>query len=186
MSKLVFRPLTPARWEHYEGLVGPNGASSGCWCMWWRLPNRAYRSGQGATNKRRFKRLVKKGPPPGLLAYENGEAIGWCAVCPRRELPALDRSRQLARVDDVPVWSASCFFIKRSARGKGVSGALVEAALDYARDKGAPALEAYPWNAKVKKAPSAIYTGIASVFERLGFKEVARRAAHRPVMRYVF
>ena len=187
MSKLVIRALTPRRWPQYEALVGPYGASSGCWCMWWRLPNRAYRAGQGATNKGRFKRLVKKGPPPGLLAFDGGdEAIGWCAVCPRKQLSTLDRSRQLARVDDVPVWSAPCFFVKRSARGRGLSKALVEAALDYAKAKGAPALEAYPWDVKVKKAPGAIYTGIASVFERAGFKEVARRTAHRPVMRYVF
>ena len=186
MSSLIIKPLTPSRWPQYEGLVGPNGASSGCWCMWWRLPNRAYRAGQGAPNKARFKRLVKKGPPPGLLAFDGEEAVGWCAVCPRKQLPALERSRQLARVDDMPVWSAACFFVKRSARGRGLSGALVEAALDYAKDKGAPALEAYPWDVRVKKAPPDIYTGIASVFERAGFKEVARRSPHRPVMRYFF
>ena len=186
MSKLVIKPLTPGCWPQYETLAGPNGASSGCWCMWWRLPNKQYRAGQGATNKARFKRLVNRGPPPGLLAFEGDEAVGWCAVCPRRRLPALDRSHNLARVDGMPVWSASCFFVKRSERGKGISSALIEAALAYAKAKSAPALEAYPWDVKVKKAPPGIYTGIASAFERAGFKVVARRAPHRPVMRYMF
>jgi GNAT superfamily N-acetyltransferase len=186
MSKLVIKPLTPGRWPPYEALVGPNGASSGCWCMWWRLPRTEYEAGRGPINKARFKRLVKKGPPPGLLAFDGGEALGWCALCPRSKLPGLDRSHQLARIDDKPVWSIGCFFVKRAARGRGISGVLIDAAIDYAKKKGAPALEAYPWDINEKKSPPAIYTGIASVFERAGFTVAARRAPHRPVMRYTY
>jgi GNAT superfamily N-acetyltransferase len=186
MSRLIIKALTPERWPQYERLVGPNGASSGCWCTCWRLPRAAYRAGQGAINKARFKRLVKKGPAPGLLAFDGDGALGRCAVCSRSKPPGLDRSHNLARMDDKPVWSIACFFVKRAARGTGVSRALIKGALDFARDKGAPALEAYPWEIKETKAPRAIYAGIASAFERADFKVAARRAAHRPVMRYTF
>jgi hypothetical protein len=46
-----------------------------------------------------------------------------------------------------------------------------------------PALEAYPLDAG--KSASASGTGYRSTFARAGFKTVGRRAAARPIMRYV-
>ncbi len=85
--KLTIRPLTPDRWPDLEDLFGKKGACNGCWCMYWRI-GAAYR-GHGESNRRAFRNIVRKGPPPGLLAYEGGVAVGWCQLTPRDDLPGI-------------------------------------------------------------------------------------------------
>lgn len=184
MAAIVIHPATAVRWPDLERLFGPNGANSGCWCMWWRLKRSDWDQARGADAKAMLKRLVKRSaPPPGLLAYVQGECVGWCALAPRSEYPVLDRSRNLAPVDDAPVWSITCFFIKRGWRRKGVTAALIAGAIAAARKAGAPMLEAYPWDPHGAKSSGTVFTGLASTFERLGFREVARRAPQRPILR---
>ena len=103
---------------------------------------------------------------------------------PRDDLPWLDRAWRLKRVDDVPVWSLSCFYVRKGYRKQGVASALIAAALDAAKQAGAPALEAYPLDADL--TPSASHTGFVSTFKRAGFKIVARRVPPRPIMRFDF
>jgi len=179
--KLTIRPLTPDLWPAFEDLFGKNGACYGCWCMYGRIGS-AYRRRPREDNKARFREIVERGPPPGLLAFEGDLAVGWCQVTPRDCVPWLDRLWRLARVDDLPVWSLSCFYIRIGYRRKGVCTALIGAALEAAREAKAPALEAYPFDAEV--SPSASGTGYASTFARAGFEIVARRAPARPIMRY--
>jgi len=179
--KLTIRPLTPDLWPAFEDLFGKNGACYGCWCMYGRIGS-AYRRRPREDNKARFREIVERGPPPGLLAFEGDLAVGWCQVTPRDCVPWLDRLWRLARVDDLPVWSLSCFYIRIGYRRKGVCTALIGAALKAAREAKAPALEAYPLDAEV--SPSASGTGYASTLARAGFKIVARRAPARPIMRY--
>ena len=186
MGALTIRPLSAARWADLEDLFGPNGAIGGCWCMWWRLRRRDWEAGKGAGNRRAFRRRASQEPSPGLVAYSDDLAVGWCQVCPRSELPTLDRSRALAPIDGLPVWSLSCFYIKAGWRRRGVARALTVAAIEAARSAGAPALEAYPWDTKEAKSSSTVYTGLASTFRALGFQVVARRVPHRPVLRYSF
>ena len=100
---------------------------------------------KGVQNRRRMKRLVEKGKrPPGLLAYLGREPVGWICVEPREVFSKLARSRVLAPVDDQPVWSIVCFFVDRRYRRRGLSVALIEGAVDYARKKGARIIEGYP------------------------------------------
>jgi GNAT superfamily N-acetyltransferase len=182
-AKPVLQPLTPERWGDFVDLFGANGACGGCWCMWWRAHRPDFLKGRGAGNKQALKRIVDRGPPPGVLAYVDGKAVGWCAVAPRSEKPVLDNSRLAKRVDDKDVWSISCFFTRAGYRGRGLSKTLIEAALKLAKKQGAKLVEAYPWDTTEKKSTTTIYTGIASTFAALGFETVARRAPHRPVMR---
>jgi GNAT superfamily N-acetyltransferase len=100
----------------------------------------------------------------------------------RAAVPALDRVWRLKRVDDVPVWSLSCFYVRKGYRRQGITSALIEAALKAAKRAEAPALEAYPFDAGV--SPSASGSGYASTFARAGFKTVARRTPARPIMRH--
>jgi len=127
---------------------------------------------------------VLRGPPPGLLAFDGEIAVGWCQLTPRDQLPGLERARLLARIDQKPVWSISCFYVRRGYRNQGVTAALIAAALRTARRAKAAALEAYPVDTAEKKSITSIYTGKASTFRRAGFKVVARRAPHRPMMRH--
>jgi GNAT superfamily N-acetyltransferase len=179
--KLTIRPLTPDLWPALADLFGESGAVGGCWCMYWRI-GRTIRKQSCANNKAAFHEVVKRGPPPGLLAFDRDLPVGWCQLTPRDAVPWLDRTWRLKRVDDLPVWSLSCFYIRIGYRRKGVTAALIAAALKAAKRAGAPALEAYPLDAE--KTPSASGTGYASTFARAGFKTVACRVPPRPVMRH--
>ena len=178
--KLKIQSLTPNLWPALEDLFGDNGACSGCWCMYWRI-GKAYGKRPRAKNKRAFHEIVKKGPPPGLLAFDGDLAVGWCQLTPRDVLPWLDRAWRLRRVDDVPVWSISCFYIRKVYRSQGVPAALIAAALKTAKSADAPALEAYPLDATLTNSSS--WTGHASTFARAGFRIVARHTPPRPIMR---
>ena len=182
---LRLHPLTPDRWPDLETLFGPRGACAGCWCMWWRLPRADFERQRGEANRQALKALVDAGQVLGLLAYLGGRPVGWCAVGPRESYPALARSRILKPVDDRAVWSVVCFFVDRRNRGHGVTGALLRAAVEYARERGASIVEGYPVEPQGRSADAFVYTGLASTFRKAGFIEVARRSETRPVMRYV-
>ena len=181
--KLAIHPLTPDLWPALEDLFGTQGPVSRCWCMYWRIGDN-YRKRPRDANKAALCELVRGGPPPGLLAFDGDLAVGWCQLTPRDDLPWLDRTWRLKRVDDVPVWSLSCFYIRKGYRKRGITSALIVAALDAARRAGAPALEAYPLDAKL--TPSTSHTGYVSTFKQAGFKIVARHVPPRPIMRYDF
>ena len=189
-----FHKLTPQRWADFEELFGPRGAAGGCWCMWWRLTQREFDAQKGEGNRRAMKAIVDSNRVPGILAYHEGHAVGWCSVAPREEFPRLERSLRLAQgqarilkpVDDEPVWSVVCFFIAKSYRRRGVAGRLLQAALDYVRDCGGRIVEGYPVEPKKGDTPDLFaYHGLASMFRSAGFKELARRSETRPMMRYV-
>lgn len=181
--ELTIYPLTPERLPAVEDLFSEQRVVNCCWCMYWRIGS-AYRQRPPEVNKAAFCALVEAGPPPGLLAFDGERAVGWCQLTPRHALPWLERSRQLQRVDEAPVWSLSCFYVRKGYRKRGVTGALIAAAIEAARRAGAPALEAYPLDAALSSSTS--FTGYMSTFRRAGFKIVARRAPSRPIMRYDF
>jgi GNAT superfamily N-acetyltransferase len=181
--KLAFHPLTAARWPDVEALFGERGACAGCWCMYWRLEAKEYAAGKGPGNRAAFRRIVERGDEPGVLAYVGNEPVGWCAVAPRDAYPRLDRSRILAPVDEADVWSISCLFVARPWRRRGVSRGLIEAAVAHARSRGATLVEGYPVEPATPQADAFVWTGLASVFERAGFHEAARRSPTRPIMR---
>jgi GNAT superfamily N-acetyltransferase len=177
---LEIRPLAPDLWPALTDLFGEQGACNGCWCMYWRIGS-AYRKKPHSENKAAFRRVVKQGPPPGLLAIDDNLPVAWCQLTPRDSLPWLDGTWRLKRVDDVPVWSISCFYVRKGYRRRGITSALIAAALRTAKLAGAPALEAYPLDARL--TPSASGTGYVSTFARAGFRIVCRRTPPRPIMR---
>jgi GNAT superfamily N-acetyltransferase len=141
-----------------------------------------YRKQSPEANKQAFRKIVRNGPPPGLVAFDGDLAVGWCRLTPRDALPWLDRNWRLKRVDDLPVWSISCLYVRIGYRRRGVTSALIAAAIEAAKRAKAPALEAYPLDAE--KSPSATGTGYASTFARAGFKSVAIHFPPRPIMRH--
>ena len=182
---LTFHPVTPDRWDDFETVFGPRGATGGCWCMWNRLPNPEFEAQKGEGNKQLMKGIVESGHVPGILAYHGDEPVGWCSVAPREEFSRLERSRILKPVDDQPVWSIVCFFIPKQYRGKGVMTLLLKGAVEYARSQGAKIVEGYPVEPKKDSYPDTFaWHGLAEPFRQAGFKEVARRSETRPFMRY--
>lgn len=183
--KLEVRPLTKERWKDLVELFGRPGASivRGCWCMYYRRSGGSSGIGPGERNRRALRSLVGSGYIPGLIGYEDGSPVGWISLSPREDYAKLRRSPVMKPVDDKPVWSIVCFFVDRSARGRGVAEGLLEGAIDYARSKGATLLEAYPVDKPERSHPDFMFFGAKSMYDRAGFKEVARRKETRPVMR---
>jgi GNAT superfamily N-acetyltransferase len=184
-TRFTFHPLTPDRWDDLVALFGPRGACGGCWCMTWRLSRADFSRNKGDKNKRALKKIVMAGDPPGILAYDGATPVGWCALAPRTDYPALERSRVLKPVDGEPVWSVSCFFIAMGYRRQGLSVALLEAVIKFAKKRGAKILEGYPSAPYAENVPAPfIWTGTEAAFRRAGFREAARRSKTRPIMRY--
>jgi GNAT superfamily N-acetyltransferase len=182
---LNFQPLTAASWTDLEKLFGPRGACCGCWCMYWRLPRSQFDAQQGERNRLSLRGIVDIGRNPGILAFRDGNPVGWCSIAPREEFPTLARSRILKPVDDLPVWSVVCFFVSKPERHQGLTVELLKAAVSFAASRGARVVEGYPVEPRAGKSPDVFaYTGLSSAFLQAGFTEVARRSATRPIMRY--
>jgi GNAT superfamily N-acetyltransferase len=181
--KLTVRPLAPKLWPALEDLFGRSGACNGCWCMYRRFGPDYFRRPH-EKNRRALCRIVGKGPPPGLLALDGERAVAWCQLTPRDDLAGLDRKRSFERVDALPVWSVSCFYVRRGCRRQGVMSALVAAALKAARRAHALALEAYPVDTGRPGGTANVFTGTVSAFRRAGCRTGACRIPARPVMRH--
>lgn len=182
---LTFQPVTAANWADFEALFGPKGAMAGCWCMWWRIKRKDWMANKHEGNRTAMRALVDGGTVPGLLAYDDGQAVGWVSVAPREDFPVLQRSPVLKPVDDRPVWSVVCFYLQPDRRGQGLTHTLLNAAVAYAREQGATLVEGYPYDPGGRDDLSDVsaFTGLLSTFETAGFTEVARRSEKKPIMR---
>jgi GNAT superfamily N-acetyltransferase len=183
VPNVTIHPLTAKRWPDLERLFGRGGASGGCWCMWFRRRASEFAKTKAAQNKADLRSLAERGEQPGLIAYVDGEPAGWVSLDPREKYPRLTSSRILKPVDDKPVWSVVCFVIGKPYRRTGLSARLLDAAIDYARKKGATSLEAYPIEPTENLTRDRGFQGIRSVFDRAGFREAARASNGRPIMR---
>ena len=148
MSELEFRPLTRDRLPDLANLFGQGGDPKWCWCSFFRVRNADFAHATADTNRQVLERAVAttatEGRSPGLIAYRDGEPIGWVSLGPRDDYERLKHSKILAPIDDRPVWSIVCFYTALDARGAGVSAAMLEHATTFARANGATLLEAYP------------------------------------------
>jgi GNAT superfamily N-acetyltransferase len=183
---LQFFPATLERWDDLFTLFNQPGDQNGCWCMFWRIKRQDFDKQIGTQNKIALHDLIKSGHIPGIIGYWDERPVAWCSIAPRQEFGSLERSPVLKRVDARPVWSIVCFFITHDLRGQEISLTLVSAAIDYAKDKGAEIIEAYPLilEGAKRSSDSNRYTGIASTFLKAGFVETSRRSHRRVVMRY--
>jgi GNAT superfamily N-acetyltransferase len=173
MSEVEVYPLTAERWADFEKLFGPRGAYAGCWCMWPRLRSKDFNATNATGRKAAMRGLAESGEAPGLLAYVDGQAVGWVALGRRERLEHFEYSRKLKSLDRPEgLWSIACFVIDKGHRRQGLMSRLLTAAFDYARDGGARVVEAYPIDPQGDLKSYHGFTGIASVFERTGFVRV--------------
>lgn len=185
----VISPLTPDLWPAFEDLFGKQGACYGCWCTYFRMPPATRRESNRERNKDHIRARIEAGPPPGLLAFEEGQAVGWMQIGARSDVPEFNNARRasapLATADaaDARVWVISCFFIRAKARGRGLTHQLVGAGIEFARRSGARALEACPMDQSNDRRSGSLYVGSARVFEKAGFSRAVERRPGRPLMR---
>jgi GNAT superfamily N-acetyltransferase len=167
-------PATAARFDDVATMLGPrNPAASVCWCLSHRVDAKTNRGLVGPARGEFVRELCHRAVAPGVLAYDDGEVVGWAAVAPRSELP-FARSRKIPHVDRLAVWSVWCLRVRPGHRGRGISGALLEGAVAYARSQGAPAVEGYPVDNGGRKVDLTMaYVGTRGVFERAGFTKAA-------------
>jgi GNAT superfamily N-acetyltransferase len=188
---LEIHSVTADRWEELAALFGPSGAFAHCWCTWWRQTGAEFSQGveaNGAGNRTLMHALVEAGSEPGLLAYRDGQAVGWMSVAPRLQYGRILRSRRIGpapeEAADERIWSIVCFWIPRPERGKGIANALLDAAVDHARSRGATTLEAYPVDTAGGRQPNAnLFTGTLAMFQRAGFRQVDRPRGSQLVVR---
>jgi GNAT superfamily N-acetyltransferase len=186
VTPLTLRPLTPDDFPVVERLFGPNGAASGCWCMFFHLPTgKEWQATRGEAARQAFAAKVAGGAVHATLAFRGNDPVGFCRIGPRQDFVRLARSRALRQPADPETWSVVCFFIHRTARRQGVAHALLAAATAQAFAAGAPAIEAYPVvPPKTGKLGAGFaYTGVPALYEAAGFRKVPNPAGVRPIYR---
>lgn len=179
-----FQPLTRATWNDFEQVMGVDqGGEGGCWCTWWRVARSEWQQLERAGRKQLIQRLVCEGQPTGVIGYSEGEAVGWCAIAPTQDYPVLARSPVVAPSLLEGDWFVSCFFVKAGHRRGGAMRRLLQHAVDYARAKGAKAIEACPRDRIAASGSGDLFVGKTAVFLALGFQEVHRNRPDRPLVR---
>ena len=193
-------PANEASWEDLQAVFGTRGQASRCQCQRYKLrPRESFASFPVEERAHRLRAQTDCGHPEsdttsGLVAYLDGEPVGWCAVEPRTAYPRLLLKTRVAwagraedKTDD-SVWAVTCFVTRTGFRRRGISDALARATVDFARERGARALEGYPMNMEPRQEILAVelHVGTRSRFAAAGFTEVSRPTLRRVVMRIDF
>jgi GNAT superfamily N-acetyltransferase len=194
-----------AQWHDVERLFGGPGEPSRCWCRYFALTGPEYTALSPAARKEQLKDKFDAGPPaPGILAYRDGDPVGWCAVEPRECYPRVLRSRvlrsaeasvraeaELTAADAAAsgtsggIWAVTCFVVAAGHRRSGVAAALLRAAVDHARFHGADVVEGYPVDPAQRPGAGAsdLYHGTLGLFLGAGFDVVSTAVPGRAVVR---
>jgi GNAT superfamily N-acetyltransferase len=165
------RPATD--FDDVATMLGPKRPDANvCWCLSYRIPSKENQALVGPARRERVRQLLDDGPV-GVLAYDGDEVVGWGAVAPRADT-TFARNRKIPHVDDLPVWAVWCIRVRPGHRKQGIAHHLLEGAVEFARGRGAPAIEGYPVDNRGEKVDLTMaYVGTRSLFERAGFQKVA-------------
>ena len=166
------RPVTAESWDDFARLFEAKGSPHYCWCTPFRV--RGNSDLTSVEKKDVTRRLVRAATPIGVLAYVDGEPVGWCSIAPRESYVRLEKSRTMPRVTPpaTPTWTILCFFVVRSRRGQGITGALLDGAVRYARQRGARVVEGYPFDSA---GVSSTHRGHSRAFAGAGFHQDGKR-----------
>ena len=180
-------PVSADRLPDLAALFGGNGTTRGCYCMWFINTAKEVHAGWGGGNREAFESCTRaEARPMGLLAYADGEPVGWCAAGPRSRYGRALRSTVLRRHDpaeDDSVWLVPCFFVRVGFRRQGIMRELLTHAVDLAAGHGATAIEGFPLSGEKRRGSGDAYLGVESLFATCGFAIVDRPTANRVVMR---
>jgi GNAT superfamily N-acetyltransferase len=177
-------PLTEDRLGDLAELFGTTAVTRRCYCTWFLMLDPERREvWESGGSREVFERFAEaRAAPVGVLAYDDGRPVGWCAVAPRSEFPRLVRAKAWLG-GDRDAWVVTCFYIHRSVRRTGLSRALLDAATALAAEHGATAVEGAPRGAGVRTGSGDGYVGFEQTFAECGFTVVARPDGKRVLMR---
>lgn len=170
---IVVRPATD--FADVATLLGPKKSADAniCWCLSYRVPNKVNQSLAGQQRGEYVAKLCSEDPPPGVLAYDGDEVVGWAAVHPRSDT-TFANSRKIPHVDAHGVWSVWCFRVRPGHRKQGIVHHLLAGAVDFARANGAASIEGYPVDNGDRRVDLTMaYVGTRAVFEAAGFTKAA-------------
>lgn len=165
-------PVTPDRFEDFAEVINRNRRDNHCWCLSHRLRASEIEELGGGSRERAMRRLCEGEHPPGVVTYHDGEPVGWCNIGPRGEITRLANSRLIRPVDNLPVWSIVCVVVRSGHRRQGVTAPLIEGAVAYAAEHGAPAVEAHPVDPSGRMDLTMAFVGTKAMFEKAGFRVV--------------
>ena len=200
MPTLTVVPANEASWEDVRAIFGKRGDPSRCFCQRFKMrPRESWASVGPEELAVRLRTQTECGHPAsgatsGLVAYLDREPVGWCAVEPRTAYPRLLSKTRVpweGRTEDKTddsVWAVTCFVTRTGYRRRGISRALARAAVDFARERGARALEGYPMIAEAGEdfLVGELHVGTRRIFRDAGFTEIAHPTLRRVVMRIDF
>jgi GNAT superfamily N-acetyltransferase len=197
-EQLTVVPANEASWEDLRDIFGTADYAARCRCQRFKVLGWIWRDSTLEERTAMLQAQTACGDPDaeetsGLVAYVDDEPAGWVAVEPRTEYPKLRTSRVPWKgrdedKDDDGVWAVTCFVVRKGYRGRGLTYPLARATIDFARGRGARALEAYPMITQPGKVITwgEVHVGARQVFEDAGFKEVSSPTVRRVVMRIDF
>ncbi|MCL3817007.1 GNAT family N-acetyltransferase [Aeromicrobium wangtongii] len=172
MTEIDVRPATS--FGDVATMLGPKRPDANvCWCLSYRIGSKENRELVGTARGDLVERLCREDPPPGVLAYDGDDVVGWAALHPRSDT-SFARNRKIPHVDDSAVWSVWCIRVRPGHRRQGISHHLLRGAVDFARANGAPAIEGYPVDNRSEKVDLTMaYVGTRKLFEEAGFTHAA-------------
>jgi GNAT superfamily N-acetyltransferase len=168
------RPAT--KFDDVRQVIGPKRPDANvCWCLSYRIPSKQNTELRGPARGDLVAELCKQDPPPGVVAYDGAEPVGWAGVAPRADLNSFARTNsKIPHVDDQPVWTVWCFRVRGGNRGRGIAHALLAGAVDFARSYKAPVIEGYPVDNRGERVDLTMgYVGTRELFEQAGFTKAA-------------
>lgn len=161
--------MTLDRFEDFADVVNLNRSSTHCWCVPHRLRAADVRELGDGDREQAMRTLCNRDVPPGVLAYQDDRPVGWCNIGARSDMPKLVHSKLMRPLDEVPVWSIVCLVVRSGHRKQGVTRHLIEGAVRFAAERGAPAVEAYPVDPVGRMDTTMAFVGTRAMFERAGF-----------------
>lgn len=172
---VVIRPATTELFDDVETMLGPKRRPDAiaCWCLTYRVGATASAKLDAPQRREAVRDLCSQEPSPGILAYRNGEVIGWASVAPRSQITELSDTKTYPHLGEGEPWSIFCLRTRGGKRREGIGQQVLRGAIEFAWDNGAEVIEAYPLDTVEKLAPIFTYPGLRSMFEKEGFEKVA-------------
>lgn len=188
MVTITTAMATTDRWSDVQHALTGGGDGASCQCIWPMLTNKEWNATTTPERVELFRAEIDAGPPPGIVAYVDGDAAGWIRIGPRNRQQRIPRTRMIAATttepfDDDSVWAVTCFVVRREHRGNGLNHELLRAAVEFARDSGARLIEGYPVDtAGEKQRANELFHGTLSTFLKAGFREDAEMKPGRSLV----